>query len=81
MSGSRLPNSVILTTFKDPCMLYFEPWGAEYELLPSDVVTVQTDAFKSGQVEISYSVGSIVLAFTEDVEINVTNGNGQRIPV
>jgi len=44
-------------------------------------VTVQTDAFKSGQVEISYSVGSIVLAFTEDVEINVTNGNGQRIPV
>jgi hypothetical protein len=61
--------------------VYFEPWGTEYILRSNDVFHVDTTALSTGDVEVSYVEGGIVLTFTVDVPIVVTDRTGQRLEI
>lgn len=61
--------------------MYFEPWGTEYILRSNDVFHVDTTAPSTGDVEVSYVEGGIVLTFTVDVPIVVTDRTGQRLEI
>ena len=61
--------------------MYFEPWGTEYILRSNDVFHVDTTALSTGDVEVSYVEGGIVLTFTVDVPIVVTDRTGQRLEI
>lgn len=63
------------------CSVYFEPWGTEYILRSNDVFHVDTTALSTGDVEVSYVEGGIVLTFTVDVPIVVTDRTGQRLEI
>ena len=77
----RVP-ALTLTCLSGPqCSVYFEPWGTEYILLSGDVFRVETTALSTGDVEVSCVEGGIVLAFTVDVPIVVTDRSGKRLEI
>lgn len=76
-AGSSRPN-IILTCLEDEqCTIYFEPWGDEYVLKNGDVIRVFSNAFTTGDVEVSYLPGAISLAFTSNAPVTVTDATGQ----
>jgi hypothetical protein len=65
----------------DQCLIYFEPWGTELVLAKGDEFEVRSAAFATGDVEVSYLAGAIMLGFTSDDEITVTDRAGRRHPI
>lgn len=63
------------------CSVHFEPWGTEFILLTGDLIIVRSEAFASGDVEISYVEGGISLAFTRDVPIEITDESGRQLSI
>lgn len=64
-----------------PCTVTFEPWGTELVLMSGDVVYVESIAFATGDVEVSYDLGGIVLGFGIDASIVVVDGGGRRLSI
>jgi hypothetical protein len=77
----RIPGLTLTCLTGPQCSVYFEPWGTEYTLLSGDVFHVETTALATGDVEVSYDEGGIVLTFTVDVPIVVTDRTGQRLEI
>lgn len=74
--------SLTLTCVSAPqCSVYFEPWGTEYTLLSGDVFRVERAALSTGDVEVSHVEGGIVLTFTVDVPIVLTNAAGEQLQI
>jgi hypothetical protein len=78
---NRIPGLTLTCVSGPQCSVYFEPWGTEYILLSGDVFRVETPALSTGDVEVSYVEGGIVLTFTVDVPIVVTDGTGKRLEI
>jgi hypothetical protein len=62
-------------------MVYFEPWGTEYVLSREDVFQVSSSAFSTGDVEVSYAIGGISIAFTSSAPITITDKAGRILPI
>ena len=62
----------------DECKVYVEPWGTEFTLQRGDAFFVESQAFATGDVEVSCVPGGISLAFTADVPIIITGRAGRR---
>lgn len=65
----------------EQCSLYIEPWGSEFTLVRGDVLFVESEAFLTGDVEVSYVAGGIAIAFAADVPIVITDLDGRRFDV
>ena len=78
---NRAPRLTLTCLFGAQCSVYFEPWGTEYILLSGDIFNVESPAFASGDVEVSYVDGGIALTFTVDAPIVVTDGAGRRLEI
>lgn len=83
MSSARtaVPSMKLTCIEGERCSVYLEPWGTEYILLQGDVFHVQTEAFASGDVEVSYVHGGISLAFSTDDPVRITDKTGRNLPI
>lgn len=79
--GHTVPHINMTCLDGDQCSVYIEPWGTELTLKQGDVFHIESEAFLTGDVEISRVPGGISLAFTVDVPIVITDGNGRRLNV
>jgi hypothetical protein len=81
--ASRQPaNSFIVTCLDDePCFVSFEPWGSEYLLESGDFLRIETRAFKTGNLEVSYGRGRILIAFMAPPDPKITNRAGDAVPI
>ena len=79
--ANRIPGLTLTCLTEPQCSVFFEPWGTEFTLRSGDVFHVETTALSTGDVELSYVDGGIVLAFTVDVPIVVTDRTGQRLEI
>lgn len=65
----------------DQCALYIEPWGTEFTVLRGDVLFVESEAFLTGDAEVSFVSSGLSIAFTADVPIVITDLDGRRLSV
>lgn len=63
----------------EKCIIYFEPWGTEHILSVGEIMYVDSPAIASGHVEVAYTDGGIVLAFTVDAPVRISNAAGQEL--
>lgn len=63
------------------CTLYIEPWGTEFDIQRGDALFVESEAFVTGDVEVSAVPGGISIAFTADVPILITTLDGRTLSV
>ena len=61
------------------CSIFFEPLGTELTLTRGDIIRVASDAFMTGDVEVSLVPGGISLAFTREMPLQVWDGSGNAI--
>lgn len=61
----------------DQCALYIEPWGTELTLRRGDVFVVESEAFASGDVEVSRVPGGMSLGFTADASVRIFDRSGR----
>jgi hypothetical protein len=77
----REPPQLTLTSLERECKVYFEPWGTEHVLREGDVYHVATWGLAEGRVEVSYVADGIMIGFTSDHEVNVTDSAGRDVPL
>lgn len=65
----------------DQCSVYIEPWGTEFTLVRGDIFRIESDAFLTGDAEVSYVPGGISVTFTADVPVVIIDGDGNRLSV
>jgi hypothetical protein len=74
--------SVLLTCVSgERCSVFFEPWGTEHVLSTEDWFRVESEAFATGSVEIGYVRQGIVVGFTADQPVRVTDRAGRELPI
>jgi len=76
-----LPSFTVTTFEKTGSKVVFEPLGVPYHLEYSDILTVRTAGLLTGDVDVVYGEGRIVVCFNSVDEAFVTNKEGQRIDV
>ena len=65
----------------EKCSIFFEPWGTEHVLLKGDFIFVKSEAFSTGDVEVSYVNGGVALTFTADDDIEILHSSGARLSI
>lgn len=79
---SAPPPRLSLTCVGTPkCSVYFEPWGTELTLVQDDVLYIESEAIATGHVEVSFVVDGIIVGFTSESPVAVTNRLGETLDI
>jgi hypothetical protein len=76
-----VPRFIVTCVSGEQCVVTIEPWGTAHVLAPCDFFRVESWALATGDVEVSYDVGRVVLGFTSDDAITITNRTGERLSI
>jgi hypothetical protein len=76
--STRGPGITLACLSGEQCRVIVEPWGSEHILKRGDIVFVESSAFLTGDVDVTYESDGLSLAFMSDAPVLITDQNGNR---
>lgn len=77
---TQSPGLTLTCVDVDRCTVYVEPWGTELVLKRAERLCFESDAFLSGDVEVSLVPTGISVVFSSNSIVRITDRNGQNVP-
>lgn len=76
MSESPMPSLRLTCLDMDATRIFIEPWGNEILLRAGEALTVNSNGFLTGHVEVSVVPEGVVIGFTSNAEMEVLDERG-----